>query len=92
MLRPKGDKGLEAFMQNLTVTHDTFWSQHFNVISFAQVHRIRCKSFLVNVQDDFYQVMRYVERNNLRANLLAPAKDWQWSSLWIQKFGEADHR
>ncbi|MCE9555086.1 MAG: hypothetical protein K8T91_17180 [Planctomycetes bacterium] len=28
-----------------------------------------------------YQVVRYVERNALRANLVAQAEDWRWSSL-----------
>jgi putative transposase len=29
----------------------------------------------------FYQVVRYVERNALRANLVARAEAWPWSSL-----------
>ena len=36
------------------------------------------------VQEDahFLTVARYIERNALRANLVARAQDWRWSSLW----------
>jgi putative transposase len=30
---------------------------------------------------NFYQVVRYVERNALRAHLVARAESWRWSSL-----------
>jgi len=43
------------------------------------------------VQEDehFYQVVRYVERNALRANLVQRAEDWRWSSLWRRQHSDA---
>ncbi len=41
----------------------------------------RYKSFPVQTEDYFYQVVRYVERNALRANLVERAEQWPWSSL-----------
>ena len=35
----------------------------------------------MEIESYFYQVVRYVERNALRANLVARAEDWRWSSL-----------
>ena len=35
----------------------------------------------VETDDCFYQVIRYVERNALRANLVERAEAWPWSSL-----------
>src|SRR6516165_9380629 len=32
--------------------------------------------------DHYYAVVRYVERNAFRANLVARAEQWRWSSLW----------
>ena len=32
--------------------------------------------------EHFLTVCRYTERNALRANLVARAQDWRWSSLW----------
>ena len=38
------------------------------------------------LQDDVHQlaVLRYVERNSLRANIMARAEAWHWSSLWLR--------
>ena len=43
------------------------------------------------MQEDehFYQVVRYVERNALRANLVQRAEDWRWSSLWRRQHPDA---
>ncbi len=41
---------------------------------------------------DFYQVVRYVERNALRADLIERAEEWRWSSLWRRVYGTADDR
>lgn len=42
-------------------------------------HVFRTRSFLST--DYFYRVVRYVERNALRANLVERAEQWRWSSL-----------
>ena len=42
----------------------------------------RFKSFPVQADDHFLTLCRYVERNALRANLVARAEQWRWSSLW----------
>jgi len=40
----------------------------------------------------YCQVVRYVERNALRANLVVRAEDWRWSSLWRRVHGTAEER
>jgi REP-associated tyrosine transposase len=35
-------------------------------------------------------VIRYVERNALRANLVEQAQDWRWCSLWRKLNGDRD--
>ena len=40
-------------------------------------------------REHFYQVVRYVERNALRANLVKRAEDWRWSSLWRRQHPHA---
>ena len=47
----------------------------------------RHKSFPVETEGYFYQVVRYVERNALRTNLVTRAEEWPWSSL---RRGERD--
>jgi putative transposase len=41
----------------------------------------RFKSFPVESDEHFYAVVRYVERNAVRAGLVQHAEDWQWGSL-----------
>jgi putative transposase len=40
----------------------------------------------------FLTTCRYVERNALRANLVAKAQDWKWSSLWRWNRGNAKEK
>ena len=42
----------------------------------------RFKSFVVKDDVHLFLVLRYVERNALRANLVERAEDWNWCSLW----------
>jgi putative transposase len=79
---PELDGQLAAFMQRLTVTHARRWQEHRARVGFGHVYQSRYKSFPVETDDYFYQVLRYVERNALRANLVERAEDWRWSSLW----------
>jgi putative transposase len=92
VLFPEGDGDLARFMQRLTVTHVTRWQKHYNMVGFGHVYQGRFKSFPVETDEYFYQVNRYVERNALRANQVVRAEVWPWSSLWISKYGTAEHR
>ncbi len=92
VLWPEGDDDLGSFMQRLTVTHVTRWQRNYNMVGYGHVCQGRFKSFPVETDDYFYQVMRYTERNALRAKLVTKAEDWPWGSLWIRQFGAAEHR
>jgi len=89
---PEHDGDLAAFMQRLSVTHVTRWQKHRRRVGEGHVYQGRFKSFPVETDDYFYQVVRYVERNALRANLVARAEDWQWSSLWRREHGSPEQR
>lgn len=90
VLWPKGDDDLAAFMQRLTVTHVTRWQKHRHVVGEGHLYQGRFKSFPIEADDYFYQVLRYVERNALRANLAERAEEWQWGSLWRRVHGSAE--
>lgn len=92
VLWPEHDGDLAAFMQRLTVTHVTRWQKHRRRVGEGHVYQGRFKSFPVETADYFYQVARYVERNALRANLVAHAEDGQWSSLWRRERGSPAQR
>ena len=48
--------------------------------------------FAVEQDEHFLAVARYVERNALRANLVARAEEWRWSSLCRRCCGTAEQK
>jgi putative transposase len=82
VLWPEADGQLSEFMRWLTVTHAQRLHAHRNDGAGGHVYQGRFKSFPVQEDHHFLVLMRYVERNALRAKLVARADDWQWSSLW----------
>ena len=89
---PRADGELAAFFQRLTVTHAARWQQNRRRVGYGHVYQGRFKSFPVATDDHFYQVVRYVERNALRADLVNEAGAWRWSSLWMREQGTAEQR
>jgi putative transposase len=79
-------------MQRLTVRHVTRWQRHRKQVGYGHVYQGRFKSFPVSTDEYFYQVVRYVERNARRANLVEKAELWRWSSLWRREFGTREDR
>ena len=47
----------------------------------------RFKSFPIQKDEHLLAVLRYVERNALRAGLAKGAEDWRWGSLWVWQQG-----
>jgi putative transposase len=92
VLWPEKDGDLGAFMQKLTVTHVRNWQEHRKKVGMGHVYQGRYKSFPVETDDYFYQVVRYTERNALRANFVTRADQWRWSSLWRREHGDAEQR
>jgi putative transposase len=68
-------------MQQVTNTHVKRWKEHRHEIGYGHLYQGRYKCFPVETEDYFYQVVRYVERNALRANVVERAESWRWSSL-----------
>jgi putative transposase len=90
VLWPAGDGELSEFMRWLTVTHTQRWHAHHHTAGTGPLYQGRFKSFPIEVDDHLLTVCRYVERNPLRAGLVAKAETWRWSSLWhrVQESGE----
>ena len=87
LIWPRKEGELTAFVRWLTHTHTMRWHAHFGTSGTGHLYQGRFKSFPVETDEHFYTVMRYVERNALRANLVTRAEDWRWSSLWRRQRG-----
>ena len=81
VIRPDADGALSGFMRWLTLTHTQRWHAHRHSAGSGHVYQGRFKSFPVQDDEHLYTVCRYVERNALRAGLVARAEDWRWGSL-----------
>lgn len=81
VLWPEHDGDLSAFVQHLTNLHVKRWKRAHDEIGLGHLYQGRFKSFPIQTANYFHVVVRYVERNPLRANLVARAEQWPWSSL-----------
>jgi putative transposase len=84
VLRPKTDGQLSRFMQRLTMTHAARWHAHRHSVGRGHLYQGRFRSFPIQQDHHFLSVCRYVERNALRASLVAKAQNWRCSSLWAR--------
>lgn len=82
VLWPRFDGDLSRFMRWMTMTHTQRWHAHRGSAGSGHLYQGRFKSFPVEDDSHLYTVCRYVERNPLRAGLVARAQEWPWSSLW----------
>ena len=84
VLRPHGDGDLSRWMQWLLTAHVRRYHRHYH--GSGHVWQGRFKAFPIEQDDHLRTVLRYVERNALRANLVRRAEAWLWSSLnWRPK-------
>jgi putative transposase len=79
VVRPFEDADISHWMQWLFTTHARHYHAKYGTT--GHVWQGRYKHFAV--QDDHYlfALLRYVERNALRAQLVARAENWRWGSL-----------
>src|SRR5262249_50690343 len=57
------------------------WHAHYHTEGTGPLYQGRFKSFAVAEDEHLWTVLRYVERNPVRAGLVQRAEDWPWSSL-----------
>ena len=105
VLWPRADGDLAEFMRWLTVSHTQRWHAAHRTAGTGHVYQGRYKMFPVQARrvslagrrqgvldkgSSIWAVLRYVERNALRAGLAARAEQWRWGSLWRRTQGDAD--
>ena len=79
VLWPIGDGDLSRWMQWLSTSQVR--RHHRRHGSDGHLWQGRFKAFPIQQDEHLLTVLRYVERNPLRAKLAARAEDWPWSSL-----------
>jgi REP-associated tyrosine transposase len=73
---------IPPFMHWLTFTHAKRWHEAHGTTGTGHVYQDRYRAIPVQCDNHLMRLLRYVERNPLRAQIVERAEDWQWSSLW----------
>jgi putative transposase len=81
VLWPVADE-LPRFMHRLTLTHAKRWHKAHGSERTGPLYQNRYTAVPVQAETHLLTVLRYVERNALRAGLVSSAEQWRWSSLW----------
>jgi putative transposase len=89
VLWPSRDRQLSCFMHHVTTTHAVRWKMRNDSAGEGHLYQNRFKSFPVQTDAHYLNVVQYVERNALRANLVERAEEWRFSSLWRRETREA---
>jgi len=77
--RQNGDMG--KFFGKFTQKVTQRWHAAHHTAGSGHLFQGRFKSFLVEKDPYFIQLMKYIESNPLRAKMVKQAEDWEWSSL-----------
>jgi putative transposase len=73
---------LPRFMHWLTATHAKRWHLAHGTLGTGPVYQNRYGAVPVQTETHLLRLLRYVERNPLRARLVPRAEYWRWGSLW----------
>ena len=78
--RKNGDLGL--FMHRLSNAHTRKVHARTNTNGSGHLYQGRYKSFLIDRDNYLFAVIKYVERNAVRAKLVRSCENWRWGSAW----------
>jgi putative transposase len=92
VLYPYKDGDLQVFMSWLTNTHTRRWHVAKDTVGQGHLYQGRYKSFICQEDEHFLTLVRYVERNAKKANLVKRAENWQWSSVWRREHGTLEQK
>jgi len=80
VLWPRADGDLTKYVGWASHTHACRWHRVHETRGTGPVYQGRFKAIPVEIGIHLLTVIRYVERNPVRAGLVARAEDWPWSS------------
>jgi putative transposase len=84
LIRPRGSS-ISRIMQSLLVSHTQRYHKHYR--SGGHVWQGRFKSPVIQNDEHLLTVLRYMEANPLRANLVQRAEDYPYSSYRVHGLG-----
>ena len=92
LLHPTVDGTLSKAMQWLGTSHVRRHHSRYDTIGGGHIYQGRYKSFLVEDDVHLLTVLKYIERNPVRANLAKTPDVWRWGSAYRRLHGTAQER
>jgi len=90
---PLEQGGMATFFRWVTGTHAKRWHASHETTGSGHLYQDRFKSHVCSPEPEhFLRLVRYVERNALRAKLVAHAEGWKWGSAWCRAEGTTQMR
>ena len=87
VIEPTCDGGMAEFFHWVTTTHVKRWHRAHNTLGGGHIYQGSYKSNLCESDEHFLRLVRYVERNALRAMIVPVAEQWRWGSAWSRLIG-----
>lgn len=92
LLYPKEDGDLGLFVHQISNTHTRQVKSRTKTIGTGPLYQGRYKSFIIQQDDHFLAVLKYIERNPVRSGLVINAEDWRWGSAWHRVYGVPEQK
>jgi putative transposase len=87
LLYPRKDGDMSKALQWLGTTHACRFRTRSQTIGHGHLYQGRYKSFVVGTDNHLLTVLKYIERNPVRAKLAKKAQDWKWGSAYRRVHG-----
>lgn len=87
---PKKDDQVTTFFRWLTHTHAMRAITHRRVMGMGPLYQGRFKSLPVQQDEHLLTLLRYVQRNPVRAKLVQRVEQWRWSGEGVRRGGTAE--
>jgi putative transposase len=92
VVEPADDRQVTDFFRWLTHTHAMRAITHRRVVGLGPLYQGRFKSLPVQADEHLLTLLRYVQRNPLRAGLVKRAERWRWGGEWARPNGDDEIR
>ena len=92
ILHPRKDRDLGMFMHRLSNAHTRKVHAKTKTNGAGHLYQGRYKSFIVDTDSYFLSLLKYVERNPVRAKLAEKCEDWKWGSAYRRINGSTDEK
>jgi len=92
LLYPSTEGNIQRFMQWVTLTHTQRWHVKNKTVGSGHLYQGRYKSFIIQTDNHVLSVLRYIERNPLRAKLVRDLMKWKHSSYFRRAVGTTEQK